>query len=422
MTDAASDVGGGARGSSNDAERRLLRACHLAADTRALMQGLAACFADVSGCESIGVRLRDGDDFPYFTTVGLPAAFVRAEDSLCARDDAGEVLRDGTGTPVLEGMCGNVLCGRFDASKPFFTASGSFWTNSTSDLPARATGTDRQACTRNRCDGEGYESVALVPLRMGGQTFGLVQFSDHRPDRFTPEFIAWLEHLVDYVAIALGKFDTEAALRVSERKYRIVADNTYDWEFWVTIDDRVLYMSPSCERLTGYPVAAFTEDPDLQRRIVAAEHLDQWDRHNRTCHVRGLAGSFVYRVVRRDGESRWVEHVCQPVHDDDGRLLGVRGSNRDVTDRRSAEVARDRAEAERDQLIADLSTALAHVKTLRGFIPICSACKSVRNDAGYWQAVEVYVRDHTEAEFSHGLCPACLARLYPDLAPPAPGE
>lgn len=68
--------------------------------------------------------------------------------------------------------------------------------------------------------------------------------------------------------------------------------------------------------------------------------------------------------------------------------------------------------------VQELSRALDQIKTLRGIVPICANCKKIRNDTGYWQQVEVYVRDHTEAEFSHGICPDCLQILYPDLYPP----
>ena len=77
----------------------------------------------------------------------------------------------------------------------------------------------------------------------------------------------------------------------------------------------------------------------------------------------------------------------------------------------------DRIEAERqkEELIDDLRKAFDEIKTLRGIIPICASCKKIRDDKGYWNQVEVYVRDHTEAEFSHGFCPACAKKLYPDL-------
>jgi DNA-binding response OmpR family regulator len=66
--------------------------------------------------------------------------------------------------------------------------------------------------------------------------------------------------------------------------------------------------------------------------------------------------------------------------------------------------------------IGELQRALAEIKTLRGLVPICASCKKIRDDKGYWNQVEVYVRDHTEAEFSHGICPECIKKLYPEFA------
>ena len=63
----------------------------------------------------------------------------------------------------------------------------------------------------------------------------------------------------------------------------------------------------------------------------------------------------------------------------------------------------------------ELQQALAQIQTLRGLIPICASCKKIRDDAGYWQQVDVYLREHTQAEFTHGLCPDCAAKLYPDV-------
>lgn len=71
---------------------------------------------------------------------------------------------------------------------------------------------------------------------------------------------------------------------------------------------------------------------------------------------------------------------------------------------------------EREQhLNRDLSAALATVKKLSGFLPICASCKNIRNDHGYWERIEAYIREHSEAEFTHSICPACMERLYPEL-------
>jgi len=76
---------------------------------------------------------------------------------------------------------------------------------------------------------------------------------------------------------------------------------------------------------------------------------------------------------------------------------------------------RKRVEKEREKLIHELQEALDKVKTLSGLLPICSSCKKIRDDNGYWNQIEVYIRDHSEADFSHSICPGCAKELYPDL-------
>lgn len=76
------------------------------------------------------------------------------------------------------------------------------------------------------------------------------------------------------------------------------------------------------------------------------------------------------------------------------------------------------AEKEREGLIRELREALARVKTLSGLLPICAACKKIRDDSGYWNRIEDYICKHSEAEFTHGLCPECAKRLYPDFYDP----
>jgi PAS domain S-box-containing protein len=183
-----------------------------------LIQAAAEFFQQRSGCQAVGVRLKQGDDFPYYETRGFPREFVLTENHLCLQDVAGCPARDAAGDPVLDCMCGNVICGRFNPAKPFFTPHGSFWTNSTTQLLASTTEADRQARTRNRCHGEGYESVALIALRVGQQNLGLLQLNDRRQGRFSPESIALWERLAGYLAIALAKVRADDELRRSNEE------------------------------------------------------------------------------------------------------------------------------------------------------------------------------------------------------------
>jgi len=108
-----------------------------------------------------------------------------------------------------------------------------------------------------------------------------------------------------------------------------------------------------------------------------------------------------------DGTARDMEVHCFPIFDDEGRMVQMIEYCVDISERK-------RAAAEREKLIADLRDALLQVKTLSGLLPICSTCKKIRDDSGYWNNLETYISTHSDAEFSHGICPECAQKLYPD--------
>lgn len=199
---------------------KLVGRAAVARDLEELLSEIMPLLQRWSGCEAVGVRLRKGDDFPYFGATGFSSDFVKLEHSLCATDPQGNILRDDDGRPVLECMCGNVLCSRFDPKSPFFTEEGSFWTNSISDLLATTTEAERPGYLRNRCHSEGYESLALIPLKVSGETLGLLQFNDRRRDAFTKAQIGLFERLAHDIALAVAQQKAVEALRVSEERVR----------------------------------------------------------------------------------------------------------------------------------------------------------------------------------------------------------
>lgn len=106
---------------------------------------------------------------------------------------------------------------------------------------------------------------------------------------------------------------------------------------------------------------------------------------------------------------RWIEiHAC-PYGD------GLAVFFRDVSEKKRADLLRAQQELEKEKLIAELKAALAEVKTLSGLLPICAQCKKVRDDKGYWNQIEIFISARSHAKFSHGVCPDCMVRLYPDL-------
>jgi PAS domain S-box-containing protein len=311
-----------------------------------LMQSATLLLRNWSGCEAAGIRLRQGHDFPYFETRGFPPEFVAAENTLCICDAGGQPLRDSNGNPVLECMCGNVLCGRFDPDKPFFTQYGSFWSNSTTQLLANTSETDRQARTRNRCNGEGYESVALIPLRVGPVTYGLIQVNDHHRDRFSPDKLSMLERLASSLALAVAHRLAQEDVRKSESKFRTIANYTIDWESWMGTDGHLLWVNPAVEKITGYTIDECLAMADYPLPIVSKEDREAIAGKVLDAKAERRIDNFEFRILRKDGSIRWGMLSGQPIYDDAGQSLGYRSSVRDITDRKDAEDRLITSEAE----------------------------------------------------------------------------
>ncbi len=331
----------------------LLKLVNQSVGTRDLIQAAVTFFQKQSGCEAVGIRLRQGDDFPYYEVRGFPEEFIHLENSLCARDAAGEILRDSSGDPYIECMCGNVILERTDPSKPFFTRGGSFWANDTSRLLSTTSDADRQTGTRNRCNGEGYESVALIPLHLGSERFGLLQLNDKRKGMFSPETIAIWERLAGYLSVALAKYRAEESLRESEARFRALVQAS---------SDMVYQMSPDWQEmrhLSGRELIPDTESPGgawLHKYI----HPD--DQPLVTAAINGAIRNkrifeLEHRVLRVDGSIGWTFSRAIPLKDQSGEIAAWFGAASDITERKHAEA----------RLTADLA-ALTRMHALSGRI------------------------------------------------------
>jgi PAS domain S-box-containing protein len=190
------------------------------------------------------------------------------------------------------------------------------------------------------------------------------------------------------------------ALSKQEAKYRTVADYMFDWEYWQGADQEIIYMSPACERVTGYTQAEFIADPDLLMRIVYSEDRPVMTRHfhDIACGVREPVD---FRIVRRDGEIRWITHYCRVITGDDGQSMGHRASNRDVTAAHQAQAAL-RASGEKLRglyELAPLGIVLTDmqghfVEFNRAFLTICGYSEQELRTLDYWTLTpEKYAAD-----------------------------
>jgi PAS domain S-box-containing protein len=174
----------------------------------------------------------------------------------------------------------------------------------------------------------------------GGEILGIFGVASLQGERaWSEELVKGLQLAADVFSNALVRQKKDRALRAAQTEYRTILNFTFDWEYWENLDGSIRYSSPSCERITGCPPQAFVDDPLKLRSLISPEDREAWDEHFRAARLAPGPHEIQYRIRRPDGDVRWIEHVCNPVTDDQGILVGIRASNRDVTQRMHAQAA-----------------------------------------------------------------------------------
>jgi len=203
----------------------------------------------------------------------------------------------------------------------------------------------------------------------------------------------------------------EDALLAGERKLRNITSNLAEGIYVFDQQGKITFMNPEAERLLGW-----TREEMNEKGAHALVHYRKADGTLlpfEACEmynvlVSGKNYASVDEVfVRKDGTVFPVSVVTSPIWED-GKAVSSVTAFRDISSQKELE-------QERSQLILAYEKALNNIKTLKGLVPICASCKKIRDDKGFWSHVEVFIQQRTDAEFSHGICPDCAKKLYPDL-------
>jgi PAS domain S-box-containing protein len=144
----------------------------------------------------------------------------------------------------------------------------------------------------------------------------------------------------------------EEQLRLSEERYRIVSNFTYDWEYWIAPDGKIIYISPSCERITGYPAEDFISNPELIHNIIHPDDIQKIEKKEFDIINKKEAHQEDFRIIRKDGEICWISHICQAIFNSEGAYLGKRASNRDISVRKHTELLLHENELRLDSAMA----------------------------------------------------------------------
>jgi PAS domain S-box-containing protein len=253
------------------------------------------------GCDAAAVRLKAGEDFPYHCADGFEPGFLEAENSLLARDGEGHVCRNADGTARLKCLCGLVAGGKTDCAVSQHTPGGSIWTNGLRSFLKAEEGSADGSVAQRGCARDGYDSIALIPIRAKGQIRGVLQLNGRSPGLFALSQVQDLETIANHLGEGLVRQQAKEDLREREELYR----NLYD-----TMGQGVVYQDAQ-GAITGANAAA--------QRILGVT-LDQMQGRT-SMDPR-------WRAVNEDGsELRGEDHPAmvalrtgQPVL---GRMMGV---------------------------------------------------------------------------------------------------
>ncbi len=206
----------------------------------------------------------------------------------------------------------------------------------------------------------------------------------------------------------------EPEKRLSKQSLPHVYDDTAVGLCYLDTNLRYLHINKWLAALNGIPVEKHLGRMIHEVITEVAAGIEAQLRQVIETNTTIIEGMVEAETPAQPGVRRMFMHNYLPVTAEDGKVVGVSCLVQDITDRRKAEVGLKERAAELEKANRDLQEALDNIRTLKGLVPICSHCKSIRNDKGFWETLEVYVSQHSEAEFSHGICPSCLELHYPD--------
>ncbi len=198
---------------------------------------------------------------------------------------------------------------------------------------------------------------------------------------------------------------SEKMLKESENKFRAFAEQSLAGVYLIQ-DGDFKYVNPKFVDMFGYTKDEYLEQMFFPKLVYPEDLLKVKEQIKKRQTGEANTVHYEFRGLKKSGEIIHLEIFGSSVMIDD--KLSAIGTILDISDRKIAE-------QEREKLIFDLQKAIKDVKQLSGLLPICSHCKKIRDDKGYWNQIETYISEKSDAKFSHGICQKCAKKHYPDL-------
>ncbi|MEI7831799.1 MAG: PAS domain S-box protein [bacterium] len=325
-----------------------------------LIPTLVHMLREFTGFTAVGLRMQQGEDFPYFTTEGFSDDFLASEKSLCCYDTAGNICRDDSGQAVLECLCASVLRHHtWPELQDYFTSTGSFWVNNLPELVAKTPPADLPAHLRGVCPALGYHSVALIPLYSSGQTIGLLQLNDPRPNMITAEMVQYLEEVSTTIGIAMARRRANLVVHESEEHFRLLYEYSPVSYQSLDINGNFVDVNDSWLKLLGYQrdevIGHWFGD------FIIPEQQELFRQRFPQFIERGAVIGVEFDFVTKDGSIVSTSIDGRIAHDVNGNFQNTHCVLHDVTERKRNE---ELVKRERDQAKMYLDIAAVIIGTL----------------------------------------------------------
>lgn len=281
---------------------------------------------------AVGMRLKVGNDFPYFSHIGFSQDFIQGQNSLIAKNGIEEICKDEDGKLRLKCTCGLVISGKTDSGNTLYTKAGSFVTNNSYPLLDIPIDEDPRFQPRNTCIHLKYGSIAIIPIEANGMILGTLQLNDKKVNAFSANDIAFFENICASIGPIIMRKQAEEALLENEGEYRNLIRNMPDGIYKSTEEGKFVDVNPAMVKMLGYA----SQEELLSIDIKTQLYFEISDRDSAVLREKNKELG-IFRMKKKDSSEIWVEDHGWLNYDKTNNVLFHEGILRDITERIQAE-------------------------------------------------------------------------------------
>jgi signal transduction histidine kinase/DNA-binding response OmpR family regulator len=314
-----------------------------------LIKDIIKVLKDYTKFDAIGIRMQDNYDFPFYESIGYSSEFLKSDNMLCSKDENNEYIRNENGEIILKCLCGKVISGVIHNHQPYYTKIGSFWSNDFSKLIESKAIKDLIIPDGILCQSEGYESIALIPLRSGTKTIGLLKLKDKRSKQFNLEKIHFFEEIGHTIGIAYKRMQAEKLLKESEQRFRSSLQNSKTTVSNQDLDLKYSWVYNSYLNLEDDQVIGktdkeiFSEDDantliELKRIVLRTKEK-------------------INRIIKLkvDEKVSYKDITCEPILKNRDEVIGIASISTDITELEKAKLKAEESDKLKSAFLANVS-------------------------------------------------------------------